>query len=500
MLQAWMPRRWALLGGLLTAFHPLIIKWSQGFWGGSVQLTGALIVCGAARRLTDTCRRPADAVWLAVGLSILANSRPYEGGIFGAIVAIGLWWVLRPGSPRLIGPSARGRLAAARAASIPRDSKSASFARLAIPFAVVIGLVIAWMAYFNWRVTGSPIRLPYAVHAGEYGVAPPVLFLPLRPFVPPMTRYDSMREVDVIWAIPNYLDPLSSWTRFVWSADNSAYHKAAIALRSAVLVWEVFAYGTEGPPFWQLNPSVLLLRYMLVPAVIAIPYALRQDRSLRLAAVGLVLFCAIVVLSDTNVFTHYPAPGGALAVLLLVAGLRMLCLWRPSLHWRYFHGRRIGRTVARLMVIVYLAGVGRYAWELSQPAWHQRNPDRLPFIQQLRRIPGKHIVFVNYGVPYVGTAEWVYNDADIDSQDIVWARYLGPERTRIAINYFRNRTPWMLSCGHIGMERLDRYDRVAHPPVPDVMANPVPLPRDLVGPNAVWPKGWEVPVHNGVRE
>lgn len=40
MLQAWVPPKWALLGGLISAIHPLLILWTQNFWGGSVAVLG----------------------------------------------------------------------------------------------------------------------------------------------------------------------------------------------------------------------------------------------------------------------------------------------------------------------------------------------------------------------------------------------------------------------------------------------------------------------------
>jgi hypothetical protein len=509
MLQAWLPGRWALLGGLLTAFHPLIIKWTQMFWGGSVQLTGAVLVCGAARRLADPRRRPIDAVWLAVGLAILANSRPFEGAVFGLVAGIGLWWALR-GTP-LTAPSASGRLAAARAASEARSGRSAALLRFAGPFAAVMVAVGAWMAYFNWRVTGSPLRMPYALHEAQYWTAPVLLFAPIRHVflngrftiaVPPMMRYDSMRTVAVDWAIQNYLVPRSSLANFLWAAatQNSVWAKGGVAFWSFLQIWELSAYGYEPPPFWRDAPALFVLRYALLPVVVAAVFAIRRERALRLAALGLAIFLALVVTCDTNLHPHYTAPGGALAIVLAVAGLRYLQLWRPGATFRRYAGRRAGRTLVRLLVIVYILAVGRYAWEYKQPRWNHQAPDRTAIAAYVHQTPGKHIIFVYYGVPYTPGMEWVYNGADIDSQDIIWARYLGPERTQIAIDHYPDRTAWLLDCSDANLVHIRRYNTVPHPPVPDVMANPVPLPRDLVGPDARWPEGWEQPVHSGVRE
>ncbi len=44
MLMAWMPSRWALLGGFLAVLHPTVFFWSQGYWGGSVAMLGGALL------------------------------------------------------------------------------------------------------------------------------------------------------------------------------------------------------------------------------------------------------------------------------------------------------------------------------------------------------------------------------------------------------------------------------------------------------------------------
>ena len=44
--------------------------------------------------------------------------------------------------------------------------------------------------------------------------------------------------------------------------------------------------------------------------------------------------------------------------------------------------------------------------------------------------------------------EWVYNEADIDGAEIVWARAMNPEADDALVNYFRHqqRRVWLLDA------------------------------------------------------
>jgi len=82
MLCAWMPARWALLGGALVALKlGFTSYWMNSYWGGAVAAIGGALVLGAVARILERPRWQ-DAVLLGSGIAILANSRPYEGGVF----------------------------------------------------------------------------------------------------------------------------------------------------------------------------------------------------------------------------------------------------------------------------------------------------------------------------------------------------------------------------------------------------------------------------------
>ncbi|MCC5846992.1 MAG: hypothetical protein JJU29_02780 [Verrucomicrobia bacterium] len=87
-LLAVFPPRWAFLGGLLAiANSTLLLKWAFSFWGGSVAMLGGALLMGGLLRLYQN-PRVSGALWMSLGLVILAFSRPLEGLITAGIVLL----------------------------------------------------------------------------------------------------------------------------------------------------------------------------------------------------------------------------------------------------------------------------------------------------------------------------------------------------------------------------------------------------------------------------
>ncbi len=94
MLQAYLPAEWALLGGLLAVVR---ISWfsyfGNAYWGGSVAILGGCLLLGAAARMARKARAR-DGVLMALGLLLLANSRPFEGALISLPICFYTFWIL----------------------------------------------------------------------------------------------------------------------------------------------------------------------------------------------------------------------------------------------------------------------------------------------------------------------------------------------------------------------------------------------------------------------
>lgn len=396
MLYGWVPPRWALLGGVLMLLNWQMFRWwGQIYWGGALAMCGGALLFGALPRLR---RRPraGTSIVMAIGIAILANTRPYEGLITALVAAVALIaWLIGKHRPRL---------------------KTLAL-HVILPTTAALLTAAAWMGYYNYRVTGDALKMPYQVWSDTYGYGSLTSVLVFTEDTPPLRRripLPGMEERDA--------------RRRENSRARNANHPVKFLLN-----WNFFV----GP--------------LLTIPLCMLPCVLRQ-RGMGFVLLAALAVLAAVVFQNTQAGMHYTAPVGALFYLLVIQGLRHLQQCRLG-------DNRFGRTVVQLIPVALAA-----CFLLSFCSWTQ-NPGGSPWIvhrvdleKRLLREEGKHLVVVRYAPSHIADEEWVYNEADIDGARIVWARELSPEQNVPLLEYFGDRQVWLVEPD-VQPPRLTRHER-----------------------------------------
>ncbi len=415
MLQGWPPPKWALLGGFLVVVRIAMFSyWANSYWGGAVAATGGALVFGALPRLKQSLR-VVDALLLGLGLSILANSRPYEGLVisFPALLAI-LVWIL-------------GR---------HRPAPGDLFRRLLIPAGVLLAVVAIFMGYYAWRVTGSPLRMGHQAYNATHITNPYFLWQKSKPIA--TDHHDITQDFYEKIELP------------YWRRIHTPIGLLRLEATRLVELWT----------FYML--PLFTLPLLLVVATLPLGFAWRDvDPSTRflLLATG---FSVVGYSGEVYFNPHYFAPATCLVYALVLIAMRKLWNW----NWREKPvGRAVVRTIplnAVVLAVLFVAvPSARPLW--SSELWTWCSPgasnlmaDRAHIEAQLEQAPGQQLVFVRYSASHQLALDWVYNRADIDSAKVIWARDLGPEKNTELLKSFEGRKFWLVEPDSIP-PRLSAY-------------------------------------------
>jgi hypothetical protein len=408
MLLGWLPPPWAWMGGALACIRFGIFSyWINSYWGGEVAALGGALVLGALPRLR-TCLRAQTGLILAAGLLLLANSRPLEGLLFslptlvsGAVITIKRARVTWRGTVKIVCPAM-----------------------------ALLAVGAAWMLYYNWRGTGDPLRMPYAINFETYHISRPFFFQKPNPI--PAYRHPSMRTFYVYQELPDL--------------QLSKYAAGYLARMKANAYYVFFVW-----------PFLLLI----APSI----YAMwRSD--LRVVLLSMALLAADLFAQIWPPLPHYAAPATAAVFLALLYSLR---------HFRHSEPR-YGVWGSRAVVLVFAV------WMICPIAERVRDPymtaaengvgiqgAAMPLYIQRQRIQselearaGRHLVIVHYPVHDKPVQEMVYNSADIDHEPVIWARDMGYLKNLELLNYYPDRQVWYVDRGN-PMSLLLPYDRVTAP-------------------------------------
>lgn len=409
MLRAWVGPRWALIGGVLVALHPIMqhfeqydynwsnYSWTHSYWGGAVTMLGAALLFGGVRHFVRN-GRALDAFWMAVGLVILALSRPFEG--FLAAIPVGLILLRHLFDQRAVVGS--------------------TLLRLVVPMLLVLVPAAFFILEYNEATTGNPFTLAHRHYAAQYGSAAELLVLdPKDP--PELYRNREMARFYMEWVRPAFLAQASSWSDY-WEFKSAGLKR---------FFWFYLSFG--------------------MPALLGV-WTMLHRRWWRLAT-GMTLLSVALVGVTFEFHPHYAATAAPLIHALIVIGLAQL--WRnrgrfaPAAHLLVIMTIVVGATIRVFMLPTENEAVSNADWP--------RVRDQIE--KDLEMLPGDDLVVVVYRPDHSVFREWVKNGADLDGAPVLWARDLGDaESGKRLLDYYSDRKVWVLRADE-DPPKLQRYDR-----------------------------------------
>ena len=383
-LLGWLPAPWALVGSVIALLKIGVVSyWSESYWGGSCAAIGGALAVGAVPRIVAS-RSPGSFATFAAGLAILANTRPYEGLVLAVACLAYLGFEL-----------------------VRKRAEFSQIARGLLAASLVLTPVFVWMSYYNYRVTGNAVKLPYTAHEKQYVAWSPLLWQTSPQHVP---AYSSA-------ALRNF-----------WMEGDAREKQSARQHWAGAHVSDLRVLGQ------------FFLGWPLLLCAVALARPLWRDPTAKAALILLGAFYTGAAL-DARLFPHYAAPATVLAYIIAACALRALRHTWP------------GSRTERVAICWCLFAAFALTTGLSLLSPDNRNlfgaidyhvrAEQASAAVRLGQEPGRQLVFVRYGPHHDLYEELVYNGADLDHSKIIWARSLGPDRDRKVAERYSGREIWL---------------------------------------------------------
>lgn len=270
--------------------------------------------------------------------------------------------------------------------------------RFAVPLLLISGTGALFDAYYNYRVTGHPLLMPWVAYYKQYHQnTPPLLFL--HAGKPPVYRHVDIQNT--------------------WEEQNDEFkERKSHPVSNLRNVYRVFVFFCS--PLW------------LFPMALA--GLLTSSPRLR-AGLIICFFVWFGLWIESFKTPHYIAGSVGLLPLVAIYGLRWL--------------RVLGGTYGPILVltlVVLICAQGRAPDQ--EESWSTRRrapaPRTLAATEALKQA-GRHLILVRYSPDHVDkSSDCVYNSANIDASTIVWVRDMGESKNRELLNYYTGaRKTWL---------------------------------------------------------
>jgi hypothetical protein len=378
LLRGYLPSHWALAGSLVWTMHSkLLTAWGLSYWGGALAMLGGCLLWGAVPRLR---RKPAvaDALALASGILVLANSRPFEGALTAVPAALALGYLFWRS-----------------------EAKSRWLSRVAVPAGLLLAAGLVVMGTYHARITGRPTKLPYTLYNAQYETARSLLFQTPNPR--PVYRHEVMAR-------------FHDTERMLFDRRRNSV---------AVYLHDLLRVRTAYYAMFFLNIYLALSFFAFV--------LLRKSRR-DAYLIGTMAFVFVVASASLTYLPHYLAPLTGLIAYASVQGTRRLLhdapVGTPLLR------RAVVLGLLGMVGIQTLTTAVRWVEPIRNPVRF-----RSPLQARLHGLGGRHLILVRYAPGHDFALEWVFNGADLENAAVLWARDGGTENGKL-LDYYPDRTIW----------------------------------------------------------
>jgi hypothetical protein len=381
MLQAYLPAEWALLGGLLAVVR---ISWfsyfGNAYWGGSVAILGGCLLLGAAARMARKARAR-DGVLMALGLLLLANSRPFEGALIALPICCYTLWIL-------------GR----------RRTKVGAW----LPGIAVLLAGAACTGYYCHRVTGS-FTFPWTTYWRQWSICPPFLF---------------GKPNDVHYQFADQLIYNRDYEMLPYVGAKTPMGFFAEMAVKAIYQWLFFVFPALSVALLGWIPTLRARRFRVLMYTLG--------------------FACFGFFSETWLQAHYVAVASGIVYLILLNGLRwMRVSARHHLVWLKLLRGTLASIVCMFFVRLIIVPGNTFPpnWA-SQTA---DIPGYRDITRVMEAKAGKQVVMVRYRPDHFWGYSWINNGYDIPTEHVIWARDTEPgESNAPLVCAFQDRKVWLL--------------------------------------------------------
>ncbi len=382
MLQAYLPAEWALLGGLLAVVR---ISWfsyfGNAYWGGPVAILGGCLLLGAAARMARKARAR-DGVLMALGLLLLANSRPFEGALISLPVCCYTFWVLRRERPRV---------------------------SVWVPGMAVALVGAACTGYYFHRVTGH-FTFPWTAYWRQWSICPPFLF-----GKPNGSVHYQFADQLIYSRDRETLPYMGAKTPIGFFAEMAV---------KAIYQWLFFVFPALSVALIGLIPTLRARRFRVLMYTLA--------------------FACFGFLSETWLQAHYVAVACGIVYLILLNGLRwMRVSARSHMVWLKLLRGTLASIVC--MIFVRLIIVPGNTFPPNWASQTADIPGYRDITRILDAKAGKQLVIVRYRPDHFWGYSWINNGHDLQGGHVIWARDTEPLESNVPlVCAFADRKVWLL--------------------------------------------------------